>query len=229
MVPQLAYFAHIHAKYLANICFHMFLIVHKLLQQSQSCGGDPAHIRKRPLYSCIKEKLSQKRSGLLSHAASNCFSYPFSLTHFQTHLACPCLRELWMLRVCMRPRRTETVPERELHWTAQDRESSSGSGSSLGANSCIWESHMSFPSPYMFSCGLLLSLLETAHWDRSTFGLRQHGRSCIHRRLFTGATRVLLLQTSRLQKRQQSAHFTAGYWEPLSEWPSILNQAESGI
>lgn len=69
----------------------------------------------------------------------------------------------------------------------------------------------------MFSCGLLLSFLETAHQDRWTFGLRRYGHSCVHRRPLMWGTRVLLLWIDRLQKGQQSAHFTAGYQQPLFE------------
>lgn len=48
------------------------------------------HVGKRPPYSCIKEKLSQKKAGLLSDAAPTCFSYPSSPIHFSDSFSlCP--------------------------------------------------------------------------------------------------------------------------------------------
>ena len=123
---------------------------------------------------------------------------------------------LWILQVDIRPSKTEKLTEREMYWLTKDRQTPSGSGSSWAANSWIWESHMSLPR---FTC-----FPETGDRDRWPFGLRRYGHSHVHRRPLTWGTRALLLWTDRLPK-EQSALFTAGYQEPLFEWPSRMNQA----
>lgn len=209
-------------QYLTNVFFSVCSWFFTNWLSKSKTVAETQRVWKRPPYGCTKEKLSQKRDGLLSYATSNCSSYPFSLIHFSVSFSLSPSNDA---PDATSPRRTEKLPEGEMHRVTKVRETASGPGSSWAANSCICENHMPWLSSYMFSCGLLLSLLETALQDRRTFGLMWYSPFHVHGRSLIWGTRVLLLWTDRLQKGQQSAHFTAGYQEPPFEWPSSLNWA----